>query len=174
MASYCQTCGTLTTPREVEGRTREVCPSCGTVSYAQWKVSAGVRVANTGKILLVKRGHEPYQGKWHMPAGYVEIDETPAQAAEREAYEETGLMVQVTNLVDCYLDTEDPRGNVLILVYDAQVVGGSLTPSPETEEVSFFSPEQATGLPLAGKSAEKELSDWLKTLQSTIDDRTNI
>jgi ADP-ribose pyrophosphatase YjhB (NUDIX family) len=109
-----------------------------------------------------------------MPAGYVEIDETPAQAAEREAYEETGLMVQVTNLVDCYLDTEDPRGNVLILVYDAQVVGGSLTPSPETEEVSFFSPEQATNLPLAGKSAEKELSDWLKTLQSTVDDRTNI
>jgi ADP-ribose pyrophosphatase YjhB (NUDIX family) len=99
-----------------------------------------------------------------MPAGYVEIDETPAQAAEREAREETGLTVQVESLVDCYLDPEDPRGNVIILLFDAQVMNGSLTPSDETEEVGFFSPEQAANLPLAGKSAEIELSDWLKTL----------
>lgn len=103
-----------------------------------------------------------------MPAGYVEIDETPAQAAEREAREETGLTVQVGSLVDCYLDTEDPRGNVIILLYDAQVMGGSLTPSEETEMVDFFTPEQAAKLPLAGRSAEIELSDWLKTVEKDL------
>jgi ADP-ribose pyrophosphatase YjhB (NUDIX family) len=164
MTHYCQSCGTLTLTQEVEGRKRDVCPSCGVITYAQWKVSAGVRVVNNGRVLLVKRRFDPYKGKWHMPAGYVEIDETPAQAAEREAREETGLTVQVESLVDCYLDPEDPRGNVIILLFDAQVMNGSLTPSDETEEVGFFSPEQAANLPLAGKSAEIELSDWLKTL----------
>lgn len=165
MAHYCQVCGSMTSPRYVDGRTREVCTACGEISYAQWKVSAGVRVVNNGKILLVKRGHEPYQGKWHMPAGYVEIDEEPAQAAVREAREETGLTVQVDRLVDCYLDTEDPRGNVIILLYDAIVLDGTLTPSDETEAVDFFSPEEAVKLPLAGISAEKEFSDWLNTIR---------
>lgn len=165
MTRYCQVCGSLTTPRELEGRTRDVCPACGAVSYAQWKVSAGVRVVNNGNILLVKRGHQPYQGKWHMPAGYVEIDEEPAQAAVREAREETGLTLRVEGLVDCYLDMDDPRGNVIILLYDASVLDGSLTPSDETEAVDFFSPEEAVKLPLAGISAEKELSDWLKTIR---------
>lgn len=166
MAGYCQHCGTLTTLREVDGRARAVCPSCGVVAYDQWKISAGVRVVNKKKVLLVKRGHEPYKGKWHMPAGYVEIDEAPARAAEREALEETGLTVQAGRLVDCYLDTEDPRGNVIILLYDAQVVNGSLRVSAETEEVGFFSAEEAASLPLAGRSAEKELSDWIQTLEN--------
>lgn len=169
MAGYCQHCGALTILREVDGRVRSVCPSCGVVAYDQWKVSAGVRVVNEGKVLLVKRGHEPYKGKWHMPAGYVEIDEAPARAAEREALEETGLTVQANSLVDCYLDTEDPRGNVIILLFDAQVVKGSLTASVETEEVGFFSAGQIASLPLAGRSAEEELSDWIQTVVTTDD-----
>ncbi len=134
--------------------------------YAQWKVSAGVRIVNHGKLLLVKRGHDPYRGTWHMPAGYVEIDETPAQAAEREAREETGLTVRADRLVDCYLDTNDPRGNVIILLFDATVLDGKLTPSDETEELGFFTPEEVSGLPLAGMSAEKEISDWLSEIRS--------
>jgi len=161
MGQYCQVCGARTEPRRVDGRTRDVCRDCGEISYAQWKVSAGVRVVNNGKILLVKRSHEPYQGKWHMPAGYVEIDEEPAQAAQREAREETGLTVRVEKLVDCYLDTDDPRGNVIILLYDASVVDGEVTPSDETEAVEFFSADEVANLQLAGESAEKELNDWL-------------
>jgi len=166
MASYCRVCGSITTPVFVDGRMRDVCPKCGEITYAQWKVSAGVRVVNDGKLLLVKRGHDPYRGTWHMPAGYVEIDETPAQAAEREAHEETGLTVRAGRLVDCYLDTNDPRGNVIILLYDASVQDGKLTPSTETEALGFFSPEELGGLPLAGMSAEKQVSDWLSEIRS--------
>ncbi len=166
MASYCQVCGSITTQVFVDGRVRDVCPSCGTITYVQWKVSAGVRIVNNGKLLLVKRGHDPYRGTWHMPAGYVEIDETPAQAAEREAREETGLTVRADRLVDCYLDTNDPRGNVIILLFDATVLDGKLTPSDETEELGFFTPEEVSGLPLAGMSAEKEISDWLSEIRS--------
>lgn len=147
--------------RELEGRKREVCPACGTVFYRQWKVSAGVRVVNDGQLLLVQRGLDPWRGMWHMPAGYVEVDEEPRRAAEREAREETGLSVRAGTLVDCYLDTSDPRGNVLVLVYDASIEGGILSPSDETQAVRFFTPEEITDLPLAGMSAQQEIRDWL-------------
>ncbi len=142
-----------------------MCPNCGTIFYQQWKVSAGVRVVKDGKLLLVQRAIDPWRGKWHMPAGYVEVDEEPRQAAEREAREETGLNVRAENLVDCYLDTEDPRGNVIILLYDATIIDGNLTLSKETQSVNFFSPHEISSLPLAGMSSEKEINDWLLTVQ---------
>lgn len=163
MVNYCQNCGSATEKRNIEGKTREVCPECGTIFYQQWKVSAGVRVVVDGKLLLVQRGINPWRGKWHMPAGYVEVDEEPRAAAEREAREETGLIVRAGKLVDCYLDTSDPRGNVIILLYDAAIVDGTLTTSNETESVAFFSKEELRGLPLAGMSAQREIEDWLNS-----------
>jgi len=165
MAAYCQACGSRVTQQLVDDRMREVCGSCGTVFYAQWKVSAGVRVVKEGSLLLVQRGIDPWRGKWHMPAGYVEVDEEPYQAAERETLEETGLNVRAGKLVDCYTDTEDPRGNAIVLVYDAEIVGGNLSTSAETESVGFFSPEEVLTLPLAGMSAEIEIKDWLSSVQ---------
>lgn len=164
MIAYCQNCGTRVETRIIDGRERAVCPDCGTIYYQQWKVSAGVRVVKDGKLLLVQRGIDPWRGKWHMPAGYVEVDEEPSLAAEREAREETGLMVRAGNLVDCYLDTQDPRGNVIILLYEAAIIDGSLTLSKETQSVKFFSPHEIQSLPLAGMSSEKEIVDWLKTV----------
>ncbi len=164
MIAYCQNCGTRVETRIIDGRERAVCPDCGTIYYQQWKVSAGVRVVKDGKLLLVQRGIDPWRGKWHMPAGYVEVDEEPSLAAEREAREETGLIVRAGNLVDCYLDTQDPRGNVIILLYEAAIIDGSLTLSKETQSVKFFSPHEIQSLPLAGMSSEKEIVDWLKTV----------
>lgn len=159
--NFCQHCGVGVENREIDGINREVCPACGTIYYRQWKVSAGVRVVKDGELLLVKRGIEPWQGSWHMPAGYVEIDEEPRAAAEREAREETGLIVRADRLVDCYLDTSDPRGNVIILLYDAVIIDGVVSTSNETPAVGFFNRHDVLELPLAGNSAEKEIRDWL-------------
>jgi len=98
-----------------------------------------------------------------MPAGYVEVDEEPRAAAEREALEETGLVVRAGRLVDCYADTSDPRGKVLILLYEASILDGALSPSAETPSVRFFSRDEIAGLPLAGMSARLEIEDWLNT-----------
>jgi ADP-ribose pyrophosphatase YjhB (NUDIX family) len=165
MIAYCQNCGIKVETRIIEGRERAVCPACGAIFYQQWKVSAGVRVVKDGKLLLVQRGIDPWRGKWHMPAGYVEVDEGPRMAAEREAREETGLIVRAGKLVDCYLDTQDPRGNVIILLYEAAIIDGSLTLSQETQSVKFFSPDEIHSLPLAGMSSEKEIVDWLNNVQ---------
>ncbi len=163
MINFCQHCGSAVEKRIIEGRQREVCPVCGTVFYHQWKVSAGVRVVNDGQLLLVQRGIDPWRGMWHMPAGYVEADELPRAAAEREAREETGLNVQAGELVDCYLETSDPRGNVIVLLYDAVIVNGEMIPSCETESVGFFTPEEISALPLAGLCSQKEIDDWLNS-----------
>ena len=48
-----------------------------------------------GRVLLVLRGHEPQSGRWSIPGGHVEPGETPAEAAAREALEETGLTVRI-------------------------------------------------------------------------------
>lgn len=166
MAAFCQVCGSRMNPIDVDGKVRDVCSNCGNVDYKNWKVSAGVRIDNGGKVLLVRRAIEPGKGKWHMPAGYVEIDETPIQAAEREALEETGYIVEAEKLVDCYLDTEDPRGNVIVLLYDARIIGGNPVTNAEVESIGFFSPEEISFLELAGMSARNEIRDWIEPRSS--------
>jgi 8-oxo-dGTP diphosphatase len=57
-----------------------------------------------GRLLLIRRGHEPSRGLWSLPGGRVEAGETPAEAIEREVCEETGLRVRAGR----------PVGSVLI------------------------------------------------------------
>ncbi len=160
---FCHQCGAKMVSTFVDQRVRNICPACGYIAYEHWRVSAGVRVVEDGKVLLVQRAHNPWKGAWHMPAGYIEVDEVPARAAEREALEETGLTVQAERLVDCYADFQDPRGNVLVLIYAAYILSGSPRTSAETLSLGFFSPVEARNLPLAGKSAVDEINDWCKT-----------
>jgi len=158
---FCLNCGTPLRKKEIEAREREYCPQCGQIHYEQLKTSASCRVENEGKLLLVQRGIEPFMGKWHMPAGYVEVDETPHAAALRETQEESGLEVQISHLVDAYFYDDDPRGNGVVLVYAATVVGGGLQSSVETQSARFFTPDELTNLPLAGVSARQSIAAWL-------------
>src|SRR4051812_3054373 len=63
-------------------------------------------------VVLVRRGSEPFEGRWALPGGFVEGGETVRQAAVREAAEETGLTVEVSRLVGVYSEPDrDPRGH---------------------------------------------------------------
>ncbi len=149
----------------VEGRPRFVCPGCQTVFYEHRKVSAGARIELDGKLLLVQRGFEPWKGYWHMPAGYVEVDEDPRRTAEREAFEETGFRVIAEHLIDTYIYNDDPRGNGIVLIYKAIILEGKPTPNTESVAVRFFSKEEIADLPLAGQSARDSIADWMKEIQ---------
>lgn len=148
------------TTKIVEGRLRESCDHCGWIHYTQWKVSAGVCIEKDGKLLLIQRGFDPWKGCWHMPAGYVEMGEDPSAAAEREALEETGFIVKAEKLDDVYLDFEDPRGNVLVLIYLARILGGKLSCTPESPAAGFFSSDDITLLPIAGTSGMQAIQAW--------------
>jgi 8-oxo-dGTP diphosphatase len=63
-------------------------------------VGVGAVIIDNGRVLLVKRARPPMQGEWSLPGGAVELGETLRAAAEREALEETGLIVKATELLE--------------------------------------------------------------------------
>ena len=80
--------------KQVEERTRRYCQQCEQPIYQNPKPCAGVLVVDEREcVLLVKRTEPPAPGAWSIPAGYLEADEPPRQAAVRELYEETNVAV---------------------------------------------------------------------------------
>ena len=158
---YCIQCGSPLEEREIEGRLRQVCPRCGYVAYRQLKVGAGALVEQEGRILLVQRGPEAvFPGTWSLPAGYCEADESPQAAAAREVAEETGLQVRVGRLFDIYYFDDDPRGNGLLIVYEAEVLGGELRPDgQETTFAGFFAPDEVPGS-ICGAGHARLIDAW--------------
>ena len=76
------------------------------------------------RLVLVKRKNPPYQGKFALPGGFVEIGESTEKAASREAFEETGLNVTIIKLIGVYSDPKrDPRGHTVSVCYLAKGEG---------------------------------------------------
>jgi 8-oxo-dGTP diphosphatase len=83
-------------------------------------------VAGAGlRVLLIRRGHEPFEGLWALPGGFVDEGERPEDAARRELEEETGLAYAgVLELVGVYGEPgRDPRGWTVSAVYLAALAG---------------------------------------------------
>jgi len=111
-----------------------------------------------GRVLLVKRAHEPLAGHWSLPGGAVEVGETLEGCLVREMVEETGLVVRVGPVVEV-LDriTHDEQGRVLyhfVLVdYLCWPVGGELRPGSDVAEVVFADPHGLAAFDLTAAAA---------------------
>ena len=71
-----------------------------------------------GRVLLIRRGHEPSTGKHALPGGFVKIGETVMSACRREVKEETGIDVAEITLVGVYSDIDrDPRGHIVSVAF---------------------------------------------------------
>ena len=70
------------------------------------------------RLLLVERKHDPCKGCWAFPGGFMNMNETTAQAAHRELFEETGIKVDAMKQVGAYDKVDrDPRGRVITVAY---------------------------------------------------------
>src|SRR5579859_1537254 len=103
-------------------------------------IGVHVAVIRGDEVLLIQR--EDFE-VWGLPSGEIESGETPAQAAVREVYEETGLRVRLTRLVGLYTIPRMTTGNSTNAVFAAEIIGGSLeTRTDETLDARFFTQGQ--------------------------------
>lgn len=141
--NFCPGCAHPLEDRERFGRRRRVCPRCGFIYFHDPKVAVAVLIKDDrGRVLLVRRAVVPGLGLWGFPSGFMDYDEEPRAAAQREVEEETGLQVRVGKLLDvATLSGEDLRRGI-ILFFAGQPMGGTLHPGDDVSEARRFAAEE--------------------------------
>jgi mutator protein MutT len=107
-------------------------------------VGVGGVVVQDGQALIVKRAHEPRKGEWSLPGGIVELGETLVEAVKRELKEETGLDVEVGEVVEVFDRVHHAGGRIqyhfVIVDYLCRPVGGTLRAADDAEDVAWVVP----------------------------------
>jgi ADP-ribose pyrophosphatase YjhB (NUDIX family) len=122
-------------------------------------VGVGVVLVEEGRVLLVQRGHEPAKGMWAVPGGKVSRGETLRAAAAREALEETGLVVEIGEVVWAGEHISD-HGHIVLIDFLGLVMGGTLRAGDDADRAEWVSLDEAGGYPLT--TTMYELIDVLR------------
>ncbi len=114
---------------------RKVCDHCGFIAYENPRIVVGSVVRTGSRILLCRRAIEPRRGFWTIPAGYMELNETPMAGAMREAYEEATARIKIGELLAVY--TIERLSQVQIF-YRAVLANPEIAAGEESLEVGLF------------------------------------
>lgn len=135
--NFCSHCGAPVTVRVPSGDSlpRHVCDQCGTIHYQNPKLVVGAIPEWEDRILLCRRAIEPRYGLWTLPAGFMENDETTAQAAQRETLEEARARIEIGEL---YSLINVSHINQVHLFYRARLLDLDFAPGQESLEVALF------------------------------------
>lgn len=121
------------------------CPDHGPLwKLVQQGPTANVLVERDGKILLARRGHDPWYGHWCIPGGFQDFGEHPEAAARREVMEEVGVDVTLTGLLGIYVSRyERPDGTdwIQTTVYLGSTDQDPVVNDGEMLAVGFFDPD---------------------------------
>jgi ADP-ribose pyrophosphatase YjhB (NUDIX family) len=160
---YCSRCGAPLELSLVPGEHRErlVCGACGFIAYVNPRlVVSTLPVTDDGELVLLRRAIEPAYGTWAQPGGFLEADETAIQGAIRETLEETGLEVVPTSIVGLY---SQPHSAVVVVAYEATIVGGQARVTDEALEVAAFAPHAIPWAAVGLDTSRWALRDWVMT-----------
>ncbi len=138
---FCSSCGARVGFRIPPGDSlpRHVCDRCGSVHYQNPKIVVGALPEWEGRILLCRRAIEPRLGKWTLPAGFMENDETTAQGAIRETLEEACARIEIGDL---YTLIDVPHFGQVHIVYRARLLDLDFGPGDESLEVALFGEDE--------------------------------
>lgn len=137
IANYCPSCGNALVPLHHSGRERPYCRNCEMPIYFDPKVAVVVFVQQNDKVLLIRRAVDPGKGKWALPAGFVDYDEAPEEAAVRETMEETCLQVRIDKLLAVFPKRDDGLADIVI-AYSASILSGEPLAGDDADEVGWF------------------------------------
>jgi ADP-ribose pyrophosphatase YjhB (NUDIX family) len=118
-----------------DNQPRLVCDDCGFVNYVNPKVVVGAVAVWEDRVLLCRRAIEPRVGYWTIPAGYLEVNETPTDGALREAREEANAELVINALLAVY---SVPRISQVQLIYRAGLASSKIWPGTESQEALLF------------------------------------
>ena len=135
--NFCSHCGASVELRIPSGDTlpRYVCRQCATIHYQNPNLVVGALAQWEDRILLCRRAIEPRHGFWTLPAGFMENDETTAQAAVRETAEEACARIEVGEL---YTMIDVPYISQVHLVYRARLLDLDFSAGEESLEVALL------------------------------------
>ncbi|MBI3638084.1 MAG: NUDIX hydrolase [Candidatus Rokubacteria bacterium] len=155
---FCPLCGATLRREPVppDHREQAVCSRCRFVFYLNPKVVAATIPEQDGRILLTRRSISPGRGLWTFPGGFIDFGETANDGAVRETFEETGLKVDLTGLLNVY----SYPGSPVIIVYTARVLDGVLTPCDENDALEWMTEGQVPWDALAFPSTREALREW--------------
>lgn len=136
---FCPLCGKKLVDK---GKKHKNCV-CGFIDYQNSRPGVGVLILNDkNELLLAKRSMDPGKGQWNTIGGFLESGEKPEDGAIREAKEETGLDIELGDLIDIVIgDYDDPYQGffyTLNLYYEAKICGGKLKTDHESSTLKFF------------------------------------
>jgi len=151
---YCPLCATALTRRVAGGRERSACPACGWVHWDNPTPVVAAVIELDGQVLLARNAAWP-QGMFALVTGFLERDESPADAVMREVREETSLEPLAAHLIGVY---DFARHNQVIIGYHVPA-RGEVRLSEELAEVKLIAPEKVRPWPVATGLA---LADWLR------------
>jgi len=140
-----------------DDRPRLVCDDCGFIAYENPKVVVGSVCLWQERVLLCRRAINPRRGFWTLPAGYLELHETTAEGARREAREEALAEIELEGVLAVY---SIPRLSQVQVMYRARLVSPSIAAGPESEAVALFGWDEIPWNELAFPSVRWALNDF--------------
>ena len=161
---HCRNCGAAVVyriPDDGDTHERAVCPACDTIHYENPLTVVGTVPYWGEQVLLCKRNIEPRWGKWTLPAGFMELNESTAQGAARETDEEAGAKFEMEGLLTVL---SVPHVGQVHLYYVAKLLSDRFDPGPETIEARLFREDEIPWEEIAFKTVRE-------TLERFFDDR---
>ncbi|MDE2599955.1 MAG: NUDIX hydrolase [Rhodocyclaceae bacterium] len=164
---YCRNCGQPTEIRIPPGDSlpRQCCGHCGAIHYDNPKLVLGTLPVWEDKVLLCRRAIEPRYGLWTLPAGFMENNETTAEAAARETDEEAGAQIE---LLDLYTMISVPHISQVHGFYRARLLSPDFNPGEETLEARLFEESEIPWDELAFRTVKQTLQHYFADRKSDV------
>ena len=157
---HCKNCGTAVVyrlPDDGDTKERAICTACQTVHYENPLMVVGTVPYWGDRVLLCKRNIEPRWGKWTLPAGFMELNETVAEGAARETVEEAGAEFEMEGFFSL---VNIPRVGQVHMFYLAQLLSERFDPGHETIEARLFTEEEIPWEEIAFKTVAETLKRY--------------